>query len=102
MTNLAEVIAEDRRLAALRTLDEAPSSQLNEGALQHVLGHLGHTVDRDMLRADLAWLKTHNLVRVEELEVPRGKLWIATLTGAGADVANGRSRHLGVARPDPA
>lgn len=100
--NLSEVIAQDRRLAILRTLEEAPASQLNEGALQHVLGHLGHTVDHDMLRADLEWLRSHNLARVEELDVPRGKLWIATLTAAGGDVANGRSRHPGVARPDPA
>ena len=99
--NLAEVIAEDRRLAILRTLDEAPATQLNEGALQHVLDRLGHTVDHDMLRADLEWLRSHGLVRTEELDVPRGKLWLAKLSTAGADVANGRSRHPGVAQRDP-
>jgi hypothetical protein len=101
MTALAEIIAEDRRLAVLRTLEEAPGTQLNEGALQHVLGHLGHQVGHDIVRADLAWLEKHGLVRTEKLPVASGELWLAKLTLAGADVSTGRSHHPGVARREP-
>lgn len=101
MKSMGEIIAEDRRLAMLRTLDEAPGAQLNEGALHHVLNALGHSVGHDIVRAELDWLKQHNLVRVEPLQVPRGELWLAKLLPAGADVAHGRSTHAGVARPDP-
>lgn len=101
MTGLAEIIAQDRRLAILRTLDEASERQLNEGALHHVLNHLGHSISHDMLRADLGWLEQHGLVRVQKLDVPRGELWLAKLHQSGADVAHGRSNHPGVSRPDP-
>jgi len=101
MSTMQEIIAEDRRLAILRTLDEAPASSLNEGALHHVMTALGHAVSGGLLRADIAWLCEHGLAKKDELDLPRGKLWLAKLTGAGADVANGRSHHPGVARPDP-
>ncbi len=100
--NLAEVLAEDRRLAILRTLEEAPGSQLNEGTVHHAVSYLGHKVAQDVVRADLGWLQQHNLLRIEKLQVPSGELWLAKLSGAGADVARGLSQHPGVARPDPA
>lgn len=101
MSTMQEIIAQDRRLAILRTLDEAPSSQLNEGALHHVMSALGHGVSQDLLRADIVWLEEQRLAKRTTLDVPRGELWLAKLTGFGADVANGRSHHPGVARPDP-
>ena len=101
MNTMAEVLAEDRRLATLRALDEASGSQLNEGTLQHALSRIGHMVGHDIVRADLAWLETHGLVRIEKLTMQSGALWLAHLQIAGADVANGRAHHPGVARREP-
>lgn len=98
---MQEVLAQDRRLALLRSLDEAPGSQLNEGTAQHALEYLGHKVGHDIVRADFGWLTEHGLVRVEKLSVPIGELWVAHLTTAGSDVASGRSHHPGVARRGP-
>lgn len=102
MTTMQEVLAHDRRLAILRTLEEAPATQLNEAALHHGMSYLGHAVSNDMLRADIEWLREHGLVRVEEIAPWCGKLLLVRLTNAGADVGNGRAHHPGVARPDPA
>jgi len=100
VTSLSEVLAQDRRLVVLRTLEEAPGYQLNEGALEHVLNYLGHQVGRDMVRADLQFLLDHDLVRKEILRPPSGELWLLKLTNAGGEVARGRP-HPGVARRDP-
>lgn len=101
MSTMQEIIAEDRRLAILRTLDEAPAAQLNEGALHHVMTRMGHAVSEGLLRADIVWLCERGLAKKEELDVSRGKLWLAKLTSEGRDVAHGRSDHPGVARPEP-
>ncbi|MDA8049979.1 MAG: ArsR family transcriptional regulator [Rhodospirillales bacterium] len=95
-----EVLAEDRRLVVLRSLEEASGYSLNEGALRRVLDHFGHRVGRDVLRADLAWLREHGLVAIEEIEGAGGALWIGKLTQGGLDVAQGRL-HPGIARRGP-
>lgn len=97
--SLAQVMAEDRRLVILRVLSEARFAA-NESVLRKSLGAFGHQVGSDVVRADLAFLQEHQLVRVEVLHVSSGDLWLAHLTEAGNDVAEGRA-HPGVARRGP-
>lgn len=97
-SSFPELLAEDRRLAILRTLSEAEGYQLNEMVLRTVLNGFGHQVDRVQCRADLIWLDQHALIRIEHLNAPTsGELWLAHLREAGQAVARGKF-HPGVAR----
>jgi DNA-binding transcriptional ArsR family regulator len=98
MPDFAALLAEDRRLVILRALAEDHDYALNDGVLKRALTSLGHHVSRDMLRADLTWLKDHRLITLRELD--DGGIWVATATEDGVDVARGRP-HPGVARPMP-
>lgn len=95
--SLETILSEDRRLVLLRTLSEAPGYALNEMVLHSALNALGHQIAHDVTRADLEFLKRNGLVRIEEISVPSGHLWIAHLTIPGQDVARG-TVHPGVAR----
>jgi hypothetical protein len=96
--SFAELIAEDRRLAILRTLSEIEGYVLNEMVLRSALTGLGHQVDRVQCRADLIWLEQHMLVRIEKIDAPTsGELWLTHLREAGQAVARGKY-HPGVAR----
>src|SRR5690554_4711162 len=89
---------EERRLGILRILSRRNQFTTNEYSLNEELaGHYGHHVSRDTLHTDLAWLEEQGLVICQQ---PRAG-WIVTLTGRGADVAEGRARVPGVARPQP-
>jgi DNA-binding transcriptional ArsR family regulator len=98
MPDFAALLAEDRRLIILRALAEDHDYALNDSVLKRALASLGHEVSRDMLRADLAWLKDHRLTTLRELD--DGVIWVARATEDGVDVARGRP-HPGVARPLP-
>lgn len=95
--NLAETLAQDRRGIILRVLLDQGDYALNDGVLQDALERLGHSVGRDLVRDDLAWLERHGLVNVSKA----GSCWIASLTIRGDDVATGRERVPGVRRPSP-
>lgn len=98
MKTLAETLREDRRLVVLRTLAEVQGFHLNEIVLRTALDGFGHRVALDVLRADLAWLEEHSLVRLEKLApVTSGELWLVHLRREGQDVAEGRV-HPGVAK----
>ncbi len=97
MSNLADLIAEDRRLVILRLLSEADRYTLNESTLRTAAAHIGHHAGRDEIRADLEFLERHRLVRLERLDVASGVLMVAHLSGDGEEVAGGRP-HVGVAR----
>lgn len=85
------------RLAILRCLAEAPGCAANASLLKSVLQQLGLPATRDQVHTAVAWLAEQGLVvRTEPLGVV-----VATLTEAGEDVARGRSRVDGVARPSP-
>lgn len=98
MSRFAALLAEDRRLSILRALAEDHDYALNDFILKRALASLGHEVSRDMLRADLAWLKDQRLITIRELN--DGAVWVARATEDGIDVAGGRP-HPGVARPAP-
>ena len=100
MTPLTDVLMKDRRLVILRTLSES-NYVLNEGILRQALARIGHPeAAKDLVRADMQFLETHGLIRVEKLPMPSGELWVAHLEEAGLDVANGQP-HEGVARRTP-
>ncbi|MFP5250227.1 MAG: ArsR family transcriptional regulator [Acidobacteriota bacterium] len=97
--SFVETLAADRRLIILRALDDA-SYSANETVLRSVTQGLGHQVTREQIRADMAFLTEHGLVRLEKLPAQSGEIWIAHLLPAGQDVAQGRP-HPGVARREP-
>ena len=98
MKNLTNVLAEDRRRVILQLLADDDDYSLNDTVLKQALASLGHNTPRDLVHADLTWLETHGLVRVQKLG--DGDVWVAKLTEAGQDVAGGQP-HPGVARPAP-
>ena len=54
-------------------------------------------ISKDQLHTDLAWLEEQGLVICQQ---PRAG-WIVTSTSRGVDVAEGRARVPGIARPQP-
>ena len=97
--SLAQIHAEDRRLIMLIALDDS-GYHANETVLKQVTEQLGHMPSKELIRADLAFLAEHGLVRLEKLPVQSGELWIAHLLTPGREVARGRV-HVGVARREP-
>ncbi len=93
----AELITKDMRLVMLRCLAEDPGYALNESLLQTALELFGHHAGRDKVRTELRWLEEQGLVTIEAV----AGILVATLTGRGADVAEGRSRIDGVKAPRP-
>ena len=100
MSDLAELMAKDRRLAILRFLSEADGYSLNASVLATALNGVAHRAYRDTVEADLTLLEQHELVSVERMRLGAGHLLVATLTALGLDVAGGRP-HPMVARPRP-
>lgn len=98
MTEFSDVYAEHVRLSVLRLLDSQPTYSANDSVLTQGTEALGLTCTRDQMRGHLAWLKEQGLVT---LLVPMTGVTVATLTERGGDVALGRSRIPGVARPSP-
>ncbi|WP_335342335.1 hypothetical protein [Sedimenticola hydrogenitrophicus] len=78
-------------------LEEDVDYAQNEIVLQGALSAVGHGISSDRLRTELAWLTEQGLISVENV----AGLQVAKLTRRGEDVALGRSRVPGVARPRP-
>lgn len=97
MPSYAEHFAEDRRLTILRLLADAPDYTANEYLLQSALANHGHSVSRDLLRTDLAWLAEQQLITCNAADT----LHVARLAARGADAAAGRAIVPGVKRPAP-
>ncbi len=95
--SLAEVIQEDRRIYVLLCLKES-SGQLNEAVLRKLLVKIGHQVDETDVRGVLQWLTDAALIRIENLPMDSGEVWVAYLLSAGEAVADGKP-HPGIARP---
>ena len=95
--NFNERYAEDRRLVLLRALLKTPAYALHEFMLQSEAARYGHSVSRDLLRVDLAWLAEQGLVKVDKANTTH----VATLTARGHDVAQGNATVPGVKRPLP-
>jgi repressor of nif and glnA expression len=89
--SIRNVLDADQRLVLLRSLDDC-GGDANESVLQDCLGLYGHNVSRDAVRTHMAWLSEQGLVQVEDL----AGCHVATLTGRGDDVLNGRATVPGV------
>ena len=97
MANFAELITQDIRLVMLRFLAEDTGYSLNESVLQSAVEMLGHHVSRDRIRTEMRWLEEQGLCTIEQV----AGVLVATLTGRGADCAEGRCRVDGVKTPRP-
>jgi hypothetical protein len=91
-------LLKNRRLTILRLLDGAPAYSLNDSVVQAALEEFAHSVSRDIVRADLVWLKEQGLA---DIEVVTMHCWVAKATQQGLDVSHGRAENPGVARPSP-
>ena len=97
MNDFAKLVNEDRRLAVLRFLAEDRGYSLNTSVLQDALRAIGHTVSRDEVATQVAWLAEQGLVEVNQV----GPVTVAKLTERGLDCANGAACIPGVKRPSP-
>ncbi len=99
MTNRSyeDYVAEDRRLAILRLLEESAGYEANESMIAAVLRDIGHVVSRDQVRTDFAWLKEQRLVTLAEIATVQ----VAALTQRGLETATGIVVTPGVKRPAP-
>lgn len=94
-----EFLTEDRRLAILHVLAGDPGYSVNDSIMRTALETIGHTVSRDQVRTDFAWLAEQGLVKVDV--VLEGKVHVARLTERGAEAEAGRATVPGVKRPSP-
>ncbi|ACI98526.1 hypothetical protein [Rhodospirillum centenum] len=93
-----DFVAEDRRLVILKLLEEDPGGSHNHAVLQEALRRWGHTVSRDVVKSDLAWLAEQALVSVQ-LVGDGDPYHVATITDRGCDVATGAATVPGVKHP---
>lgn len=97
MSDFAEALAEDRRLAELKLLIEA-AGEANESVLEQGLAMLGHTAEltRENVRADLRFLEDRGLVRLAYFN---DRIIVAHITRRGVEVAEGKRVVDGIKRP---
>ena len=98
--SLLERVTEDRRSIVLKALAEDSAYRLSEDTVKTVLRHFGHAVGSDIVRQLMLWLEQQALLRIDKLRDDGRELWVAELTRAGQDVAQG-SAHVGITRPQP-
>lgn len=96
--SFTDLLTEHTRLIILRLLAQDAGYDLNESILADLVREFGHSISRDGLRVQLAWLEENGLVT---LRTVAGALQVAKLTGRGGDVAAGRAVVPGVKRPGP-
>lgn len=94
----ADYAAEQLRLTLLRLLSEASGYRANSSVLLQGAQLMGFDPTRAQVRTQLAWLEEQELVATTS---PAEHLVVATLTERGHDVAEGRAKQPGVARPAP-
>lgn len=95
--SFAELVTEDRRLALLCLLVEAPGMSANTQVLATGLRTMGHNCSADQVETDAAWLAENGLSKVESV----GKMRVVIITQRGVDVAAGRAKVPGVVQPLP-
>lgn len=97
MSNFKTLVTEAARLTILQVLEQDVDYSHNQNILQTILESLGHSLSSDRIRTELRWLEEQGLISVESVS----GLLIAKLNQRGLDVAKGRSRVDGIARPQP-
>lgn len=84
------------RLAILRALLDLKGRTGHESLLTDMVGAVHIMADREQVRAEVIWLHQEEMVIAE---AKHGAL-VASLTERGINVAEGRSDHAGVKRPN--
>lgn len=97
MTSYKDMVTADLRLTVLRLLAATDGYELSGSLLRMALEDYAHRVGIDRLKGQLAWLEEQGLLAVRET----GGVAFARLSPRGLDVAAGRARVPGVARPEP-
>tara|TARA_R110002050_G_scaffold269917_1_gene412436 strand:- start:53345 stop:53638 length:294 start_codon:yes stop_codon:yes gene_type:complete len=97
VTDFNALVTEAARLAILQVLEQDADYSHNQNILQMILESLGHGLSSDRIRTELRWLEEQGLISIESVS----SLLVAKLNQRGLDVAKGRSRVDGVARPRP-
>lgn len=95
--SFTDIVTQDIRLVILRTLAETNGYSCNESIIHAILAKFGHRVSRDQVKVQLAWLHEQGLVTLETVV----DIYVATITGRGADVACGLATVPGIKRPHP-
>ncbi|NHC05904.1 VpaChn25_0724 family phage protein [Azonexus fungiphilus] len=90
-----DYLRRDVRLVILRVLSEMPEYRANSSVITNVLDQFGHAVTRDQVKTELRWLEEQGLIQLAEV----GSVLVATLLERGQDVARGRAKVDGVAKP---
>lgn len=90
-----DYLRRDVRLVILRVLSEMPEYRANSSVITNVLDQFGHAVTRDQVKTELRWLEEQGLIQLSEV----GSVLVATLLERGQDVARGRAKVDGVAKP---
>lgn len=96
--SFADVLSSDQRLLILQLLEQDAAYSHNQRVLCAGLEAMGHAVSTDVVRAHVRWLEELGLVKVSEMD---GIGMIVRITQRGVDVAKGRGKVDGVARPGP-
>ena len=93
----ADTLSEHRRLAILKFLAERPDYTSNASILGDVLDAVGVSSTRAQIITEIAWLHEQGLVE----RSMRGDVVLATISGRGVEVAQGKAACPGVKRPRP-
>lgn len=93
-----QMIREDRRLAILRLINEAPGKQINTSVLHAALLHIRIVVERHVMMDDLRYLQVQGLIELEQTAV-NVDLYGIHLRGRGDDFLAGLFELDGVSRP---
>ncbi len=91
----ADILRHELRIKLLQILLEMPRYYSNSTLLCAIAQREGHETTRDQVKGELRWLSEQGLARLTEAD----SVLVATLTERGQDVAEGRARVAGVARP---
>jgi len=88
---------EDARLTILGLLAGQNDWTLNEAVLKPGLAAMGHSLSKDKIRTELAWLQEQGLLKVKtEMGIQ-----VAKISQRGLDIAEGTAVIPGVKRPSP-
>lgn len=101
MSRVSARWTEEIRLSILQILDFDPGYANNSHIIRGALEEINQRVSNDKVATELAWLAENNLVTLQNLVALDKPVLMAKLTNRGQDVALGRVRVPGVARPDP-
>jgi hypothetical protein len=90
---------QDRRLVILRLLNEDTDKTIRDRTLQIALQQLGHNESLDVIRADMAWLKSVGAISVA---TPHPDIYIASLERPGRDHIELKTPIPGILKPSKA